>query len=470
MAGGDEALLTSLKAIEPGFNMLSQFINQRNQVQQQTLQRQAAYNALAKIYGPDQASASIASPEAFKANALAALQGQQGQLLGSEAAANQARLPFIAPQAQADIAQKQAQTAQIAPSAAAQRAQAFASASASTAAAMKTRQTIKESGLNDTAQGVSALISALSDTTVKPGMSAQQKFDQLAPQISTFENISPDQLSILRQRYVADPQSTVSNLSAALTARATGIPSGATGAGSAVDTAAQQYLQTGKTPSLGSGKSATVLRQTVLGRAQSLAVQQGIDPATLPARWQTYGARTRYLGQLADGSMNSIGGKLNSLNGVWQHIDTLDKFATALGNGNVQAANALGQEIAQQTGKAAPAQFDAQKNFVSGELVRFYTARGNQELGKEISDSIKRSSSPAQMSAIINGVFRQDLVAQAQGMFTQAQAEGAGDIFKAHLIPGLTGGLGPSTPISDTAAPTATTAPAQGGWSNFRVR
>lgn len=93
---------------------------------------------------------------------------------------------------------------------------------------------------------------------------------------------------------------------------------------------------------------------------------------------------------------------IRTLNTAVQHLDLLQNLATALGNGDIQLWNRLGQAYARQTGDAAPVNFEMLRDSLAGEMARVFTGVGaTQQEIKEITDPLSTSNSPIQLAGAI---------------------------------------------------------------------
>lgn len=93
---------------------------------------------------------------------------------------------------------------------------------------------------------------------------------------------------------------------------------------------------------------------------------------------------------------------LNSFNTATEHLAQLSQAATALGNGNLPALNAVGNAYAKATGAAAPTNFQAVKSAVAGEVGKVFKggAATDAEI-KEFNGAISAANSPAQLQGVI---------------------------------------------------------------------
>ena len=104
-----------------------------------------------------------------------------------------------------------------------------------------------------------------------------------------------------------------------------------------------------------------------------------------------------------DFSTGKQGQTAQSLNVAIEHLSTLQDAADALGNGNVQAFNKLGNFIATQTGKPAPGNFEATKKIVADEVVKAVVGSGGGVSDREeAARVIQSASSPQQLKGVID--------------------------------------------------------------------
>ena len=168
------------------------------------------------------------------------------------------------------------------------------------------------------------------------------------------------------------------------------------------------YNQTGQLPSLGIGKKAGAVKMQILDEARRLGTQApsgGEAPTPEQAGENVVRAKqTRAAEQstLRAFSAGMEGRNVRSFNTAINHLDTMDKLATALDNGDIRAFNAASTAFSKETGKSAPTNFDAAKAIVGGEVAKALTG-SNMALKdrEEIRDAIARSNSPAQLKGVI---------------------------------------------------------------------
>lgn len=147
---------------------------------------------------------------------------------------------------------------------------------------------------------------------------------------------------------------------------------------------------------------------------------------------QDYGTTTKALKDFATGKQ---GNSVRSFNVLLSHLNTLGQLSDALGNGNAQAFNQLGNALARQTGGAAPTNFEAVKHIVGDEVVKAVTG-GAGALGdrEAIAKTINAANSPAQLRGVINSI--KDLaVGQLGGLEQQYQTSTRRNDFSRFLSP-----------------------------------
>ena len=203
-----------------------------------------------------------------------------------------------------------------------------------------------------------------------------------------------------------------------------------------IEFAAQMVAQGGQNPITGMGKNAAAMRAQVINRASQIATEGGASAAE--------GARNVITGkQDISGQTNAIkafntgleGRSVRSFNVAINHLDSLDRLATALGNGDTKAFNAVGQQFAEQTGQPAPTNFDTAKTIVGAEVAKAI-AGSNMALKdrEEIRDKLSRANSPAQLKGAVREL--QNLMGgQLQGLEQQYTSSTGRKDFNAKLTP-----------------------------------
>lgn len=182
---------------------------------------------------------------------------------------------------------------------------------------------------------------------------------------------------------------------------------------------------------LGYGKQGAFNRASVINQAAAGgATAQG----TITGK-NEIASQKAYLADLAKSSPTTAGGMARSAGAVLAHMDLMEQYIDALGNGDVKALNALTQRFKAETGSVPPAQFDAQKRIVSDELTRYLIARGGTKADREgMMADIARANSPQQLRGVIE-TWKTDIVGQLAAQRQQAQGFHAEKQFDAVLTP-----------------------------------
>jgi len=145
-----------------------------------------------------------------------------------------------------------------------------------------------------------------------------------------------------------------------------------------------------------------------------------------------YGTKVKARNDFATGKN---GNTVRSLNVAVQHLDQLGQLSDALGNGNLQLANQIGQAYAQQTGSAAPTNFDAAKQIAGDEIVKAIVGTGGAQSDRdEAAKQISRASSPTQLKGVIQ-TYQGLLGGQLKGLRQQYQKTTGLDDFEDFLAP-----------------------------------
>ena len=133
--------------------------------------------------------------------------------------------------------------------------------------------------------------------------------------------------------------------------------------------------------------------------AAGLAIMNAVNQYNPSYDASQYGAKVRARNDFSTGKN---GNTVRSLNVAVQHLEQLGGLVEALGNGNIQQFNRLGQIVAQQSGRAAPTNFDATKKIVADEIVKAVVGTsGGVYDREEVASTINRASSPAQLRGVI---------------------------------------------------------------------
>ena len=104
------------------------------------------------------------------------------------------------------------------------------------------------------------------------------------------------------------------------------------------------------------------------------------------------------------------------MNVAVDHLDTLDKAAKELNNGNIPLFNSIAQSYAKNTGQPAPTNFDALKSIVGSEVAKAVSG-GASALGdrEEIRREIDKANSPQQLAEVIKK-YQQLMAGQLKGL------------------------------------------------------
>lgn len=165
---------------------------------------------------------------------------------------------------------------------------------------------------------------------------------------------------------------------------------------------------------------------------QSMALMAAVNQYNPTYDQTQYGAKNATRTAFAKGKQ---GDTVRSLNVAVEHLEQLSELSKALGNGDLQLANRIGQAWAQQTGSAAPTNFDATKQIVMDEVVKAVVgAGGGVEDRRKAAEAVGRANSPQQLAGAISQM--QGLMAgQLHGLKTQYSKATGLDDFEDFLSP-----------------------------------
>ena len=129
------------------------------------------------------------------------------------------------------------------------------------------------------------------------------------------------------------------------------------------------------------------------------------------------------------------GDTVRSLNVAISHLNTLGTLSDALNNGNVPLVNSIANTIAQQTGSAAPTNFDTAKQLVGDEITKAIIGTGGSQADREkAQDVISRANSPAQLKGAIQ-TYQKLLGGQLRGLRQQYETSTKAKNFNSYLSP-----------------------------------
>jgi hypothetical protein len=211
-----------------------------------------------------------------------------------------------------------------------------------------------------------------------------------------------------------------------------------------------QLISAGRMAPLGSMAMRSPFGAAVMSRVAELNPDyNGID----------YGTNAKASRDFATGKQ---GNAVRSFNVSLSHLDTLGQLADAMNNGNMQAINKLGNAYSQQTGSAAPTNFEAAKKIVTDEIVKAITGGGGGVHDREAAAAtIGAANSPAQLKGAIK-TYQDLMVGQLGGLEQQYRTTTGRSDFNKYLSPQAqtmfhtTGGA----PAVTGAAPAQQAAPA----------
>lgn len=205
-----------------------------------------------------------------------------------------------------------------------------------------------------------------------------------------------------------------------------------------LDLAANLYNQTGMLPPLGIGKGAANLKTQIMNRATQLSMG-GATPASaadaaanLVTAKQDVASRSK---AVKDFSTGKQGQQVNAFNTAIDHLGTMDKLSDALQNGDVKAINALGNEVAKQTGAPAPTNFNAAKQIVTAEVIKAVVASGGGVTERQEAErNFANANSPAQLKGVID-TYKQLLGGQLKSLNLQYENTTGRKDFEKKLTP-----------------------------------
>lgn len=200
-----------------------------------------------------------------------------------------------------------------------------------------------------------------------------------------------------------------------------------------VEYLAEQFRTTGKMPAMGNGGAA--MRAQVFNRAAQQAAAGGATGVSDTYAAQATHERATAVNDLGKATPSSAGGKVQSANALVTHLDQLSTLTSGLTSGNLPLINAAKNRYMQETGSAAPTNFNAVKNIAADEAVKFIIANGGTLHDRQQAQAVfNAAQSPQQLAGAITQV--QHLAAgQLSGIRQRYQAIGATNEFDATLSP-----------------------------------
>jgi hypothetical protein len=215
-----------------------------------------------------------------------------------------------------------------------------------------------------------------------------------------------------------------------------------------VEFAAQTYAQTGQMPPVGMGTKAMRVRDQILQRASEIArgvnvpaapgaePQAPVDMATaasnVTAAKQTKAAQAATVRDFSAGPSSR---RVTANNTAINHLDTMSKLATDLGNSDIRVANAAATAFAKATGSPAPANFDAARQLVAAEVIKAVVANGGGvKEREEAANQFSRANSPAQLKGVVN-TYKELLAGQLDTLGQQYESGTGRKDFESKLTP-----------------------------------
>jgi len=228
------------------------------------------------------------------------------------------------------------------------------------------------------------------------------------------------------------------------------------------DFLAQTYVQTGQLPPMGMGKGAAQMRSEVLTRAAEIATGGGKTAEQAAADVRAGKADTAAVAKSVKDFATGIQGRqVNAFNTAIDHLDTMTKLSDALNNGDIKAINAIGNVIAEQTGKPAPTNFDTAKQIVTAEVIKAVVASGGGVTERQEAErKFATAKSPDQLKGAID-TYKQLLGGQLKSLNLQYENTTGRKDFNKKLTPAAQSEL--SRLRSESPAPAPAPA-ASGKW------
>lgn len=174
---------------------------------------------------------------------------------------------------------------------------------------------------------------------------------------------------------------------------------------------------------------------------------------------QDYNAAMKAVSGFGDGKHGDV---VRSFNVAYNHADLVGDLADALGNGDVQKINALGQRYEQEFGSPAPTNFDAAKHILADEINKAAIGGAGALADRQaLTENIMRSSSPEQIKGQLD-TYKTLIVGQMKGIKQQYEQATKRKDFDRLLSPevaedlknheGKNGDKGSNTPTADDIA------------------
>lgn len=240
-----------------------------------------------------------------------------------------------------------------------------------------------------------------------------------------------------------------------------------------IEFAANQYVQTGIMPSVGFGKAAIAIRDSIIKRASQIAsgagapVAPGAEPATpltpgeasakVVANKQNVAAQASTMRDFSSGvSARRVAANNTAIN----HLDTMEKLAADLDNADIRVFNSAANAFARTTGAPAPTNFDAAKQLVASEVIKAVVNNGGGVTERqEAAEQFSRANSPKQLAGVIK-TYKELLAGQLDSLGLQYETGTGRKDFDKKLTPATAkvfksmrgGAPAPAAPAKATAA------------------
>jgi hypothetical protein len=161
-----------------------------------------------------------------------------------------------------------------------------------------------------------------------------------------------------------------------------------------------------------------------------------------------FGARAKSIKDFSTGPQGNI---IRSFDVAIDHLDTLQKAADAMQNGDTRLINQIRNKWRQETGSDLPTNFQALVPLVSGEIAKAVIGSNNALSDREeLRLNLKNANSPSQISGVITG-YKGLMSGQLKGLKQQYEATTGKKDFdsklREHTLKELSGGA-KSSPVT----------------------
>lgn len=163
-----------------------------------------------------------------------------------------------------------------------------------------------------------------------------------------------------------------------------------------------------------------------------------------------FGARAKSIKDFSTGTQGNI---IRSFDVAIDHLDTLQKAAEAMQNGDTRIINQIRNKWRQETGSDLPTNFQALVPLVSGEIAKAVIGSNNALSDREeLRLNLKNANSPSQISGVITG-YKGLMSGQLKGLKQQYEATTGKKDFdsklREHTLKELSGGAKSSPVVID---------------------